>query len=405
MRPDKKAIMLFAFVFILEFSLPQNNNLIAQIDYNVYQISLLTYSPGEKLYSVFGHSAIRVLGEETDLVYNFGTFDFDDPDFYLKFIRGKLMYRLSRVPFSTVLQNNQLENRSLVETPLHLSVGQKTKMIRYLKMNYLPENRDYRYDFLYNNCSTKIIDVINFGTSNLTAYNPISVPHKSFRRLLDPYLELRSWTHMGVDFLMGLPADKKSEGTEASFLPDYLHLLVKNAKVAEISGGSHGLSLSDKIHYQEIQRKHKSFLKPEWILWPLVLICIVSLILGTYFSNFFKWLNKVLLFSFGLLGLLLLTLSFTTNHYIFNVNTDILWANPLLLIVSFLKSGSANTLVNKIKIIFLFLIIFMASAGALTSFFIEENLNLTALSFLVIVALYDKIKSIHQAPRKQLLFD
>jgi hypothetical protein len=269
-------------------------------------------------------------------------------------------------------------------------------------MNYLPENREYRYDFLYNNCATKIIDVINFGTSNLTGYNPMVAPHKSFRRLLDPYLESRPWTHIGVDFLMGLPADKKTEGTEAAFLPDYLHLLIKNAQVAEISGDSRDISLPDKVHYQELPEKPKASVKPEWILWPLVLIFFVSLIFDTHLSNVFKWLNKILLFGFGILGVILFFLWMATSHYIFNFNTDFLWANPFLIIIPFIKAGNITKFRFRTKTIYLLIILLIASVGALTSLFVERNLNLTALAILVMTAIYDKIKSIQKISGEQL---
>lgn len=402
---NRKITVVFGIAILLQFSLLQDNQVSAQIDFNSYKISLLTYSPGDKLYSIFGHSALRVKGDGSDLVYNYGTFDFNDPDFYFKFIEGKLMYHLSRVPFEYVLRMIESENRSLIETPLQLSLKEKTKTVQYLQINYLPENREYRYNFLYNNCSSKIIDVINFGTSNLTAYNPMVIPRKSFRLLLDPYLSTRHWTHMGIDFLMGIPADKISEGTEASFLPDYLHLLVKNAKIGEVQGANRELAFPDIIHHHQVESKTRPSLKPEWILWPLVLICIVSLIFDTHFQVFFTWFNKILMFGFGSMGFLLLLLWVSTSHYIFNFNTDILWANPLLLFVPFMKTESRGILSKRVKYLFLLFVFLSASAGSLTSIFLEKNLNLTALSLLILTALFDRIKSIQRNPEKQLAFD
>ena len=386
-------LIILVIIILLPF---RSTILFAEKEYGQFQISLLTYSPGEKLYSIFGHSALRVYDKSTDWVYNYGTFDFDDPHFYLNFLKGELMYRLSRMPFNYVLKNIEQENRSLIETPLLLSVEQKAKVIKYLEMNYLPENREYRYDFLFNNCATKIIDVINFGTSNLTGYNPMATPHWSFRQLLYPYLEKRPWIHMGVDFLMGLPADRKTEGTEASFLPDYLHLQLKNARIAEISGNDSELSLSDKIHFHEIPRKQKSQIKPEWVLWPLVLICMISLIFGTYFSVFFTWLNNALLLSFGAIGFILLLMWIVTDHYIFNFNPDLLWANPLFFIIPFLKIKTGNKTRYRTKIFFLFLLLFLASLGTVLSIIIERNLNVAAVSILILTALYEKIRTIYR---------
>jgi hypothetical protein len=405
MQANRSPVYFTVIMLFLQFLPVEKNQLFAQIDYQTYKISLLTYSPGDKLYSIFGHSALRIQSRESDWVFNYGTFDFDDPKFYADFMWGKLTYRLSRLPFDYALQVSSVEDRSLFESPLHLTETQKAKIVSYLEMNYLPENRAYQYDFLYDNCATRIMDVINFGISNLAVYNPLAIPKKSFRSLLNPYLNRRPWVHIGVDFLMGLPADKKTQGTEASFLPDYLHLLVKNASVNTMTGETHDLCLHDIVHVQKEKTGKNSILQPEWILWPLVLICLISFIFGTYFSVFFKYLYKIILIVFGILGIVLLFLWFTTQHYIFNFNTDILWANPLLLSILFMGKRLQSTLRNHVLMIYLVLLFMLASLGSIASLFVEKNLNITAISFLVLSALYDKIRSLQRLPEHTVSFD
>ena len=131
-------------------------------DSSQYRISLLTCTPGEELYSTFGHSAVRVLdtGSGTDLVYNYGTFNFDEPGFYMKFIRGKLLYYLSVSDFGSFRNEYRESNRGITEQVLNLDQEQEKEIISLLENNMLPQNRAYKYDFLYDNCTTRLRDLV-----------------------------------------------------------------------------------------------------------------------------------------------------------------------------------------------------------------------------------------------------
>lgn len=122
------------------------------------RISLLTCTPGEELYSTFGHSALRVTDSNavTDLVYNYGTFNFDDEGFYLKFARGKLLYYVSVELFRDFAANYQYENRGITEQVLNLSGEEKIRMRHFLEENLQPQNRYYKYDFFFDNCTTRL---------------------------------------------------------------------------------------------------------------------------------------------------------------------------------------------------------------------------------------------------------
>ncbi|MGD2035867.1 MAG: DUF4105 domain-containing protein [Bacteroidales bacterium] len=359
------------------------------------QISLLTYSPGTKLYSVFGHSALRVkiAHAGTDDVYNYGTFDFDDPSFYFRFVRGKLQYSLSKVPFEAVQQQVQLENRSLIETPLNLSDQEKHTIVQLLRMNYLPENRKYLYDFFYNNCSSKIIDLIDESVPDSLEYNSLAIPKKSFRKLMNNYLKNRPWTNMGIDFLMGIPADHRAKGTDIAFLPDYLHLLIKNIRIAEKFGFKKVLAQSDIVRINNHPETEKPKIQPEFILWPLALILLISSVLGTYIPGVFRFLEKTLLVTFGILGSVIMILWLATDHYIFNFNTDLLWANPLLLPVVFLKD-SMNQI--KIKVYLTYLAALFVLPGIITTMVPEHNFSLTAFATMIAIILINKIHVFRQ---------
>jgi len=373
-------------VFIVLFNCRQ----VVYSQENTIQISLLTYSPGNKLYSVFGHSAIRVKNniKNTDEVYNYGTFDFNEPSFYFGFVRGKLIYKLSRLPFDIVLQQVKIENRSLIETPLNLSPYERSKIVRLLEVNYMPENREYLYDFFYNNCSSKIIDLISESVSDTLEFNQLIVPKKSYRKLLNDYLKERPWTDAGADLLMGFPADKRVRGTTISFLPDYLHLLLKNIRIKEEFGFQKSLAQSDIVHFNFHDQSSKPAIQPAIILWSLVLVLLISQVFGTYIPGFFRILEKSILVIFGFLGLIILLLWLLTDHYIFNFNTDLLWANPLLLVLAFMKD-SVNQI--KFRVILTYLVTLFVIAGIFTTIIVERNFNLTAVSVMTVIILVNRI--------------
>ena len=123
-------------------------------------VSLLTCSPGTELYSIFGHCAIRIHDpvNEIDKIYNYGTFDFDSPNFYMEFIKGKLFYFLSVSNFTFFKTTYIRMNRSIYEQVVDLSMDQRQSLYQYLENNHLPENRYYLYDFFFDNCATRIRD-------------------------------------------------------------------------------------------------------------------------------------------------------------------------------------------------------------------------------------------------------
>jgi hypothetical protein len=122
------------------------------------RISLLTCTPGDELYSTFGHSALRVTDSSSvsDIVFNYGTFNFDDPGFYIKFIRGKLLYYVSTADFPDFKEEYQNTNRGMTEQVLNLSAPEKLALMHFVYNNAKEQNRYYQYDFFLDNCTTRL---------------------------------------------------------------------------------------------------------------------------------------------------------------------------------------------------------------------------------------------------------
>lgn len=152
----------FAFLLILPVLLNAQNARKSEIVLSdSARISLLTCSPGNELYSVFGHSAIRVkdLPNKVDIVFNYGVFDFSDPNFYPNFVRGRMNYILAGNYYEDFYSSYVEENRSISEQVLNFSKEEKQHLLDSLFINYMPEHRYYRYDFFYDNCATRIRNV------------------------------------------------------------------------------------------------------------------------------------------------------------------------------------------------------------------------------------------------------
>ena len=149
---------------------------------NDAEISIITIGPGDMLYDSFGHNAIRVADPSNgkDIVFNYGTFDFNTPNFYIKFGRGKLPYALSVRPYNYFKRNYIAEKRWMKEQKLDLTYGEKVTIFDFLLNNAQPENKEYRYDFFFDNCATRIRDVLVTGLGDKLTYNDTAYVPKQY---------------------------------------------------------------------------------------------------------------------------------------------------------------------------------------------------------------------------------
>jgi Domain of unknown function (DUF4105) len=311
------------------------------------QISLITVSPGEELYSMYGHSAIRVNdpGQGIDYVFNYGTFDFNTPNFYVKFVRGKLPYQLSVGYFEDLQRHSIRDNRSVVEQVLNLSAAEKQKVVYFLEDNYRPENRSYLYDFFFDNCATRIRDVFQKGLGEALQFRKTPDPDaRTFRQLVGIYQQPHPWADLGVDLAMGLPADAEASPWQTMFLPDYLmtqfQLARVNRSATDAPAGQKGWQPFVKETRQIFKAQPRpvaaSLQRPTVIFWVL----LASMAAFTYYQIKNRHINysaDIVLFGLtGLLGLLVLFLWFGTDHKAFADNLNFLWACPLHLPFAFL---------------------------------------------------------------------
>lgn len=347
------------------------------------QISVITCGPGqEAVYTAFGHSAFRVYDPvlNIDAAFNYGVFDFDQPNFYLNFAKGYNYYKLAIQDYERFEYAYIYYNRFVHEQLLDLTPEQNQKLFDYLQRNALPENRSYLYDYFYDNCATKLPEIILkvFGDSVVFDGSHITTDY-TIRNLTDVYLKQQPWGDLGIDICLGLPMDKKMTPYEYMFIPDYVE-----------SGFNHATLNGKPLVKQRISKYEP---QPEEtnlnLFHPLIAFGLFLLI--TLFITYRDWKRKklskwfdVTIFTVvGLIGLLLLILWVATDHRAAAYNFNLLWAFPLHVIMGpmILKQKYAG-FVKKY-----FLVIgFVLTSTLLFWFWLPQELNIFLIPFVSAVA-------------------
>jgi hypothetical protein len=322
-------ITLLFMIFILTVS---NTAILAAQGGNPQaQVSVITCDPGEELYSIYGHNAIRLkFNNGRDLVFNYGTFDFDTPNFAIKFMRGKLPYRLSVSDYNSFLAEYNYFKRGVKEQVLLLDSIQTEAVIAYLSDNLKPENIEYKYDFFFDNCATRINDVISAALKNQVVWNIDHRSHKTFRTIIKEYQHIMPWTDFGIDLIIGARADQITTLSQETFIPDYLYHHLSKARIDQNPIVKEESPLLD-FGQKRIQQGTR------WI--NAVSICFLLLLLAeiVLFTNAKKYEGSVWLKRYDLSCYIILTLAgslmafmwWGTDHIATKDNWNLLWAMPV----------------------------------------------------------------------------
>lgn len=291
--------------------------------------SVLTCGPGNEFYLAFGHSAIRITDTALGLdnVYNYGTFDFDTPHFYWNFARGMMNYCLSRTSFDRFEATYDHEQRAVWEQRLNLTQQEVNNLYIMLEWNYQPENRYYQYDFFRDNCATRVRDMVEASVGKKTIGIDDWEDH-SYRYWLHDATAggcLEWWT-LGVDLLLGLPADHVCSPSEAMFYPLAMMWMYGNAML----DATEPLVFPTKQLLEDTRPPlHRSF--PPLAVFGLLFAAVALL---SWKHLWPKWADRVLFIVAGLVGCFLIFMWFGTSHWCTRWNLHILWASPLLLLIA-----------------------------------------------------------------------
>jgi len=338
-----RILLLFLSLF-LSLSICQS-----QIPSSLAKFSLLTCAPGETAENAWGHSAIRFYdpANQIDEVYNYGTYDFNAPNFVLNFLRGKLDYDLATGSYANFLRMYDYYERSVWEQHLDLDTDQVKQIYQFLINNALPENKTYQYDFFYDNCSTRIRNMLS---DNLASFSYENVDHDkiTFRQLLDVDLEYRDWTDFGIDLILGATCDVEANFEQTMFLPDFLSTNLEKATFKKSDGIAKLLPTKNLVldHEMKGSQRRNSFL-----LTPIVIFSFLAF-LELLLLLFKEKVNSKLLRCYDYLWVMILSISsvimmlmwFATDHVTCAQNWNLLWANPgyILMLFLFWKSNSKS---------------------------------------------------------------
>lgn len=321
----------YLFILLMFFAIPS----IAQVDSSRIRISLLTCGSGQEPWETFGHTAIRITDTigGTDNVYNYGTFNGYDDGFLLKFVRGKLSYYLSYYPYQDFVAEYAVRHRSVREQLLQLSGSEKIQIYNFLINNSKDENKYYQYDFFFDNCATRVRDVLKNALGNQFAYgNVIPSSTLSYRNIINLYFYKVHWQHFGVNLLLGSKIDKNMTNMDIMFLPDYLERSIAKAtlKGKPIAHPSQTIVEGSKLGGAGING-------------PFVLTSFIGLF--TVFSMMKRswkkaraFIKTFILFTTGVLGCIMLIMWFATDHQGCSNNFNILWALPTNVIAAFIHN-------------------------------------------------------------------
>ena len=230
-RPNLYILLLF-FLLLLPFG-----QTTATVNDSI-RLSLLTCAPGEEIYSLFGHTAIRYEDPANgiDAVFNYGLFSFNTPNFIFRFSLGETDYQLGATDYAHFAAEYAFDGRSVWQQTLNLSKEEKAELIRLLQENYRPENRVYRYNFFYDNCATRPRDKIEESIIGKVIYP--SEPQdgsRSFRDIVHQYCKGHPWARFGIDLCIGSEADRPITQRQMMFAPFYLMDAFAGAQIANDS--------------------------------------------------------------------------------------------------------------------------------------------------------------------------
>ncbi len=368
----RKSLVLFLLVFLgFHPSAQQLENT---------EISLLTCTAGDELYTTFGHSAIRVkqIGTPQDLVFNYGTFSYNEPNFYLKFLRGKLNYKLAVNYYRDFIAEYKHFKRSVSEQILDLDDEEKQKFIDFLNTNALPENQFYKYDFFFDNCSTRIRD----GLINEldVRYDPV-VEDKTYRNLLDENLLGMPWSDFGIDIVIGAVADRKADFNGQMFIPEYLAKQFDQAVIKEKKLVRETKTLLD--YPIEIERRRQSSFFTPLLIFGILALVELYLLFSFYNLGRMPWrfYDLAWIFIFAKLSLVIFFLWFATDHLATKENYNLIWLSPCFLGVLFLfpKRRSSKWFGRSLQAVMISQIIFI-----IISFFLPQQFHLGFIPLLFI---------------------
>lgn len=322
----------FVFIFLLLFCLIKGAE--ARTLSPEAEISLLTSAPYEaEVFTVYGHAALRVSDpkQKIDVVFNYGMFSFDKPFFIYRFVKGETDYMLGVMPYAHYAVEYQMRGSTVTEQVLDLTPEEREDIWEALVENAQPKNREYRYNFFFDNCSTRPAEIIETHIAGGVDYSKWKPERLTFRKMINYCMRNKPWLTFGTDLVLGMPTDRIATPHEMLFLPDYLRDAFSQAKIGE-GENIRKLVKETRLYEAVPEETEKTVVTPTGVAWAL-LILVIGVSWWEIKKGKYIWGMDVVLFPVaGLAGCLLFFLCFISEHPSIFPNWNIVWLQPLHLL-------------------------------------------------------------------------
>jgi hypothetical protein len=380
----KKILLISSFVFLICFPL-----VFSQTPADT-TVCLITCGPGTETYSIYGHSAIRIVIPEkkSDIVYNWGVFDFNAPNFAWKFAKGRLNYSLGVESLDSFLRTYVYEQRFVYSQKMNLNSDEKARLVSLIDENYKPENRNYKYDFFYDDCSTRIRDLIEKSVGEKLLYPPAETGKiPTFRQMVDKYQNPFPWLKFGIDLIMGSPGEKKASFRDRMFLPIDMQAELSETVINRAGKMVPLLQNPDVIINFDPPAMRHIFLTTPVFVFTLLLVIII--ILSALVKN--RKMNRsgdIFIFSvFSILAVLMIFFNFFTDHQQMRWNLNILWLNPFIVFCLF------SLILKNPGTVWFRIVFYFSAAFLLFHLFLPQAFNIAFLPLAIILLVRSSVRA------------
>ena len=325
-----RLLLTFILLDISKIAIGNTTNY-AETPADSIRVSLLTCSPHDEIYSLYGHTAIRYedKASKTDIVVNYGMFSFKKPFFVARFVLGLTDYEMGIQDFNDFCYEYQYFGSQVTQQEINLTPEEKGQLLKALQDNYA-NARVYRYNYFYNNCTTKARDIILKSINGKIEYKNAIDKSVSFRDLIHGCNANYSWASFGNDLLLGFKADMQTTREEQQFSPDNLMRDFGQAKIVSADGSARPLVKNTEIIVKgnDYAIAGKTKVTPQFVFITLLLLIAAIVVAEFKTKKRFLWVDISLLLASGLAGLILFVMLFS-EHPTTSTNLQIFILCPL----------------------------------------------------------------------------
>jgi hypothetical protein len=373
--------LIISFVSFSRVLSQQSNDTIAY---------LITCGPGTETYSIYGHSALRIAipGKHTDIIYNWGVFEYNTKNFAWKFAKGRLDYMLDTEITKGFLQSYFFEQRYVYSQRINIDSKEVRKLTELINENLRPENIKYRYDFFYDDCSTRIRDLLEKSIGDKLKYPPAEIGKvETFREMVARYQNPYPWLKFGVDLIMGSTSDKKAHFRDQMFLPIDMRnglsktLIHRSDKMIPLLQNPEIL-----LDFKNPQIKQNIFISPPFVFTVLI---IVILILAGLTKNrkIIRIMDIIIYAVFSILSILMIFFNFFTDHLQMKWNLNILWLNPFIVVCLLML------ILNKTGEVWFRIVFYISTAFLVVHYVLPQQFNIGFLLLDIIIVIRSSVRS------------